>query len=868
MLSLPPAPGTFQDAGNGSHARRVADNRSASLRETSTFSAQYLIPGSGPQPSSPPQTVVNVREVFDPESDGEFPSLERMADLAEHGHSSRGMTGPEWETQREEFAPLNRVPSLSADARLPLTSGSNNRRESGGSGSTDDSVEERLRQAETHASSYNYGNFPRGCIHPVAGCTPGSSSKIAEVWGMTEGEARSLMLARARDAYLQQYDGHGSESSDLGISRSSDTGSESLAITRRGRQGRPGRSIRFEDRKDEGSDTKQNVETLISCTEQVQTLSQDSILCDLATLILVLGILWCVLMHLYATVLIIILKMICSSALRRIRGPPDEDDDGSPPSGKPRRDRATDEKEYHATSDKSRDDNRRSHTNRSDRGSVGKKAALDQCSEAHHAIYSRDGTTEEKNVLWLLYCSDVGSRTGVSRRTLYSRLRLNNIATKIQDLHNGRVSEQSQSLGTPGHTKLQTTKTLQLRFPGLPSSKNGKQNCENFTNLAPFLSELCVLRVCSFQGQRLRRSTVIFHGQLVGPEEDDHIEDDHGSSPQHIEDAFGTSEHIEDINALTCEHVENIDKAQTEHTEHAHKPRTPPRGQDSRFSSEQTLDQDFAQGGEPMVRSDNITRPKSFGRAKRLSKLVDDDQPYQRYSGENIDCNNKREYADEFDHQAGSTRVYGTDRELNGPIGMSRYDWPGQPPSPKPKATRSLLGVLQTSTSTSPSTSREWTHEPQEGALEAERQLPNPTSLHEPERRDSGRTDSLSRKLTVPQLHATYIEDTNSDEMAANNGMYPGVGGAMLPSAGHHMDMNHLMSVVTSLSQQLAENREAFVRMQESMARLRVSDGFDLNLPGNAGIVEEYCEEMFGDWKSRLYREGDRMGDWAWERGG
>ncbi|KAK4910579.1 hypothetical protein LTR28_000025, partial [Elasticomyces elasticus] len=92
--------------------------------------------------------------------------------------------------------------------------------------------------------------------------------------------------------------------------------------------------------------------------------------------------------------------------------------------------------------------------------------------------------------------------------------------------------------------------------------------------------------------------------------------------------------------------------------------------------------------------------------------------------------------------------------------------------------------------------------------------------------------------------------------MAANNGMYPGVGGAMLPSAGHHMDMNHLMSVVTSLSQQLAENREAFVRMQESMARLRVSDGFDLNLPGNAGIVEEYCEEMFGDWKSRLYREG------------
>ncbi|KAK5000721.1 hypothetical protein LTR66_000458 [Elasticomyces elasticus] len=575
-------------------------------------------------------------------------------------------------------------------------------------------------------------------------------------------------------------------------------------------------------------------------------------------------------MHLYATALIIILKIICNSALRRIRGPYDEDNDGSPPSGNPRHDPATDEKEYHDTSDKSQDEDR-SQTNRSDRGSMSKSGALDQCSEAHHTIYAREETTEEKKALRLLYCSDVSSRTGRSRCTLGSRLRLNNIATQIQDLRNRRVSEQSQSLGTFSHTKLQTTKTLQLRFSGLPSSKDSKQNCEAFTSLAPFLSELRVLRACSFRGQRLRRSTVIFHGQLVAPEEAEHIEDDHGSSPQRMEDAFGTSEHIEDINALTCEHVENIDKPQIEHTEHAHKPRTPPREQGSRFSSEQTLEQDFAQGGEPMVRSDNITHPKPLRRAKRLSKFVDDDQPYQRYSGENIDCNNKREYADEFDHQAGSTRVYGTDRELNGPIGMSRYDWPGQPPSPKPKATRSLLGVLQTSTSsssTSLSTSRQWTHEPQEGPLVVERQLPIPTSFSEPERRDSGRTDSLSRKLTVPQFHATYIEDINSDEMAANNGMYPGVGGAMLPSAGHHMDMNHLMSVVTSLSQQLAENREAFVRMQESMARLRVSDGFDLNLPENAGIVEEYCEEMFGDWKSRLYQEGDRIGDWAWERGG
>ena len=64
--------------------------------------------------------------------------------------------------------------------------------------------------------------------------------------------------------------------------------------------------------------------------------------------------------------------------------------------------------------------------------------------------------------------------------------------------------------------------------------------------------------------------------------------------------------------------------------------------------------------------------------------------------------------------------------------------------------------------------------------------------------------------------------------MAAPNGMPPGsgapygLGGAVMPSAGHHHDMQHVWSLVEELSGILQQNRERWDELQAGLARAQV----------------------------------------------
>lgn len=56
----------------------------------------------------------------------------------------------------------------------------------------------------------------------------------------------------------------------------------------------------------------------------------------------------------------------------------------------------------------------------------------------------------------------------------------------------------------------------------------------------------------------------------------------------------------------------------------------------------------------------------------------------------------------------------------------------------------------------------------------------------------------------------------------ANAGAQYGIGGPIMPSAGHHNDMQHVWSLVEELSNQLQQNRERWDELQDGLARAQV----------------------------------------------
>ena len=58
--------------------------------------------------------------------------------------------------------------------------------------------------------------------------------------------------------------------------------------------------------------------------------------------------------------------------------------------------------------------------------------------------------------------------------------------------------------------------------------------------------------------------------------------------------------------------------------------------------------------------------------------------------------------------------------------------------------------------------------------------------------------------------------------MQPGGGAPYGMGGAVMPSAGHHHDMQHVWSLVEELSGILQQNRERWDELQTGLARAQV----------------------------------------------
>ena len=73
-------------------------------------------------------------------------------------------------------------------------------------------------------------------------------------------------------------------------------------------------------------------------------------------------------------------------------------------------------------------------------------------------------------------------------------------------------------------------------------------------------------------------------------------------------------------------------------------------------------------------------------------------------------------------------------------------------------------------------------------------------------------------------------------DMAAPNGMNAGagppygLGGAIMPSAGHHNDMQYVWTLVEELSGQLQANRERWTELQDGIARAQVHTDYPRRL--------------------------------------